>query len=54
MILVFDRVIAAGHREFLNENIHYPGNINVTAESLESIAAGGMFRLIQWILEKTN
>ena len=50
LILAYDRVIAARDRRFLNANIHYPGNINVTAESLEGIAAGGMFTLIQGII----
>ena len=51
MVLTYDRVIAATHRDFLNANIHYPGNINVTAASLEAIAAGGMFALIQGIIK---
>jgi hypothetical protein len=46
----FDRVIAATHRDFLNANIHSPGDIAVTADSLESIAAGGMYTLIQGII----
>ena len=50
LLLAYDRVIAATHREFLNANIHYPGNINVTADSLEAIAAGGMFSVIQGII----
>lgn len=54
MVLMYDRVIAATHRDFLNENIHYPGNINVTADSLEAIAAGGMFALIQGIIDLIN
>lgn len=54
MVLTYDRVIAASHREFLNANIHLPGNINVTPASLEAIAAGGMFALIQGIINMTN
>lgn len=54
MVLTYDRVIAATHRDFLNANIHYPGNINVTAASLEAIAAGGMFALIQGIIDMIN
>ena len=54
MVLTYDRVIAATHRDFLNANIHYPGNINVTAASLEAIAAGGMFTLIQGIINMIN
>lgn len=54
MVLVYDSVIAANHRNFLNANIHYPGNINVTATSLEAIAAGGMFALIQGIINLIN
>lgn len=50
VLLAYDCVIAASHREFLNANIHYPGNINVTADSLEAIAAGGMFSVIQGII----
>lgn len=50
MLLTYDRVIAATHRDFLNANIHYPGNINVTPDSLEAIAAGGMYSLIQGII----
>lgn len=50
MVMAYDRIIAATHREFLNANIHYPGNINVTADSLEAIAAGGMYVLIQGII----
>ena len=53
-VSAFDRVIRAGHREFLNATIHQPGNISLTAESLESIASGGMYALIQWILDKTT
>jgi hypothetical protein len=51
MVYAFDRIIAAKHREFLNANIHYPGNINVTADALKNIANGGMFYLIQGIIE---
>lgn len=54
MVLTYDRVIAATHRDFLNANIHYPGNINVTAASLEAIAAGGMYALIQGIIDLIN
>lgn len=54
MVIIYDRVIAATHRDFLNANIHYPGNINVTADSLEAIAAGGMFALIQGIIDLIN
>ena len=54
MVLIYDRVIAATHRDFLNANIHQPGNINVTATSLEAIAAGGMFALIQGIINLIN
>lgn len=54
MVLTYDRVIAATHRDFLNANIHYPGNINVTAASLEAIAASGMFALIQGIINLIN
>lgn len=54
MVIIYDRIIAATHRDFLNANIHYPGNINVTADSLESIAVGGMFALIQGIINMIN
>ncbi len=50
MLNFYDRVIAATHRDFLNANIHYPGNICVTAASLEAIAAGGMYALVQGII----
>jgi hypothetical protein len=50
MVMIYDRVIAATHRDFLNANIHYPGSINVTSDSLEAIAAGGMHALIQGII----
>ena len=51
MVIIYDQVIAATHRDFLNANIHYPGNINVTPNSLEAIAACGMFALIQGIID---
>lgn len=54
MVLIYDRVIAATHRDSLNANIHQPGNINVTATFLEAIAAGGMFALIQGIINLIN
>jgi hypothetical protein len=50
MILAFDRIIAAKDREFLNSNIHYTGNINVSSSTLEGIAKGGMYSLIQNII----
>jgi len=51
MIFAFDRIITAKNREFLNANIHYAGNINVTPDTLKSIASGGMFFLIQSIID---
>lgn len=51
MVNAFDRVITASHRDFLNANIHYPGNIRVSSDSLEGIACGGMFYLIQSIID---
>jgi hypothetical protein len=51
MVDAFDRVIASSHREFLNANIHNPGNIRVSPDALEGIACGGMFRLIQSIID---
>lgn len=54
MVNTFDRVIAATHRDFLNANMHYPGNIRVTSASLEAIAAGGMYALIQGIIDLIN
>jgi hypothetical protein len=50
LLLAYDRVIADTQRDFLNANIHYPGNISVTANSLEAIAAGGMFTVVQGII----
>lgn len=40
-------ILRYSHREFLNANIHSPGNIRVSPESLVAIAQGGMFTLIQ-------
>lgn len=54
IVAVFDNIIRMRDRAFLNANIHSPGNINVTADSLESMAAGGMFALIQWIIHQIN
>jgi hypothetical protein len=51
MVDAFDRVIAASHRDFLNANIHHPGNIRVSTDTLEGIACGGMFYLIQSIID---
>jgi hypothetical protein len=51
MVDAFDRVIAASHRDFLNANIHRPGNIRVSPDALEGIACGGMFYLIQSIID---
>lgn len=51
MVGAFNRIIAAAHREFLNANIHSPDNIRVTNDSLMGIAAGGMFSLIQSIID---
>ncbi|MCL2079133.1 MAG: hypothetical protein FWH17_04725 [Oscillospiraceae bacterium] len=50
LLNIYDRVVAATHRQFLNANIHYPGNINVTPDSLEGVAAAGMYALIQGII----
>lgn len=54
IVRAFNRVIHAGHREFLNATIHQPGIISLTPHSLESIAAEGMYALIQWILDETT
>lgn len=43
-------IISYRHREFLNANIHNPGDIRVTPESLSAIAQGGMFTLIQGLI----
>ena len=40
-------IITYSHREFLNANIHDPGAIRVTPDALVGIAQGGMFTLIQ-------
>ena len=40
-------IIRYSHREFLNANIHTPGDIHVSPESLSAIAQGGMYTLIQ-------
>jgi hypothetical protein len=54
MIYSFDRIIAASHRDFLNANIHYPGNIRTTSETLNGIANGGMYHLIQSIINQLS
>ncbi|MDR2410300.1 MAG: hypothetical protein LBE13_19625 [Bacteroidales bacterium] len=54
MIYSFDRIIAVSHRDFLNANIHYPGNIRTTSETLEGIANGGMYHLIQSIINQLS
>lgn len=43
-------IISYGHREFLNANIHDPASIRVTSDSLIGIAQGGMFTLIQGLI----
>lgn len=43
-------IISYRHREFLNANIHNPGDIRVTPESLSAIAQGGMFTLMQGLI----
>lgn len=43
-------IISYRHREFLNANIHSPGDIRVTPESLSAIAQGGMFTLMQGLI----
>lgn len=48
----YNQIIHAGHREFLNATIHAPGTVSLTADSLESIAANGMYAVIQWILDQ--
>lgn len=50
----YKRVIDAGHRDFLNATIHNPGSVSVTAGALESLAADGMYYVIQWILDETT
>ena len=50
LMRAFNAVISASHRDFLNSNIHSPGNISVTSDSLEAIAQGGMYSLIQGII----
>lgn len=46
----FSLIKSYRHREFLNANIHNPGDIRVTPESLSAIAQGGMFTLIQGLI----
>lgn len=43
-------IITYSHREFLNANIHDPGAIRVTPDALVGIAQGGMFTLIQELI----
>ncbi len=45
------RIIRAAQREFLNGNIHDPGIFRATPATLEGIASGGMFTLIQLIID---
>lgn len=52
IVRAYNRVIHAGHREFLNATIHQPGIVSLTPNSLENIAADGMYYLIQWILDE--
>lgn len=46
----FSLITSYRHREFLNANIHNPGDVRVTPESLSAIAQGGMFTLIQGLI----
>lgn len=50
LIYCFNRIKGLQHRDFLNANIHNPGEVCVTPESLESIASGGLYTLIQGII----
>ena len=52
IVRAYNRVIHAGHREFLNATIHQSGIVSLTPNSLENIAADGMYYLIQWILDE--
>jgi len=47
----FQLIQKFAHRDFLNANIHAPGNIRVTADALTSIAAAGMYSVIQGIID---
>ena len=47
----FQSIITYHQRDFLNANIHSPGMIRVTSDSLKGIAQAGMFTLIQGLIE---
>lgn len=46
----FSSIKSAKSRDFLNSNIHNPGLIRTTSGTLEGLASGGIFRLIQLII----
>ncbi len=46
----FNIVMTYSHREFLNANIHNPGEIKVSPDALVGIAQAGMFSLIQGLI----
>lgn len=46
------RLIVNSHsRNFLNSNVHKPGQIRTTSSTLEGIANGGMLTLVQLIID---
>lgn len=51
LIRIYKRVINNKQRELLNALVHSPGEIKLTSASREAIAAGGMYALIQGIID---
>ncbi|WP_449240552.1 hypothetical protein [Desulfoscipio gibsoniae] len=47
----FNRIISTNSRDFLNSNVHSPWLVRATSDSLEGLASGGMFSLIQMIID---
>ncbi|GAA0381464.1 ATP-binding protein [Bacillus horti] len=49
----FGNIISIRSRDFLNSNIHNPGLIRATSSTLEGITNGGMYSLINLIINNT-
>lgn len=47
----FSQIVKANSRGFLNANVHKPWLIRATTDTLEGISNGGMFSLIQLIID---
>jgi hypothetical protein len=50
MVDAFNRIVASRYQAFLNANVHKPGKMRLTSASLEDLASGGLFFLIQRIV----